>query len=331
MLGDGDVVRTGQFGISNSPSAFLSKYTFGPSVEGLFVQSNLGIVTKMSIWLNHQPQAFGFCSVSAPDEDDIGAMVDVLGKMRRNGMIPNVVWTTNFVEWLCIQGKRRNFWKGEGPIPDWRLKELQKEFGVGWWLSRFGLYGPKRVIEAQIAEIKEQIAKEAPVCTVTSHIYAGENGQLLDAQSVPPEHGLFLVGVPSMFSLPLMEWPIVRAQGKPAHGDYAPVIPSSGKRIVEWMKFCKKAYADAGVDLMADFFMHERHVIFTNMYAYDQQDPVDCKNVGDLYMSMYGEAKKQGYGMYRGHVNHMGKRNQSPFESLHELILSSFLRFDRRT
>lgn len=38
MLPDGDLVRTGQFGITNSPSAFLSKFTFGPSVEGLFLQ-----------------------------------------------------------------------------------------------------------------------------------------------------------------------------------------------------------------------------------------------------------------------------------------------------
>jgi FAD/FMN-containing dehydrogenase len=38
MLANGDLVRTGQFAISNSPSSHLSKFTFGPSIEGLFLQ-----------------------------------------------------------------------------------------------------------------------------------------------------------------------------------------------------------------------------------------------------------------------------------------------------
>ncbi|KAH6976477.1 hypothetical protein BKA56DRAFT_633675 [Ilyonectria sp. MPI-CAGE-AT-0026] len=306
MLADGDVVRTGQFGISNSPSAFLSRFTFGPSLEGLFLQSNLGVVTRISIWMTPQPPAFISCSFSMPKEEDVGVMVDALGKMRQNGTIPNVVWITNFVEWLCIQGRRSKFWKGQGPIPDWRLEELQKEFNVGFWTAKWGLYGPKRIIEAQLAEIEDQLKRVAPAGTLTGKLFVGENGKLLEAEVVPPEHGLMLVGVPSLFSLPLMEWAILNDKtGKAAHGDYAPVIPSSGKRIVEWIRACKPIYRAAGVDFMADFFMHERHVIFTNMYAYDQQDPEQCKQVERLYMGMFEESKRKGYGMYRAHVRHM--------------------------
>jgi FAD/FMN-containing dehydrogenase len=50
MLANGELVRTGQFAVSGSPSSHLSKFTFGPSIEGLFLQSNLGIVTKLGIW-----------------------------------------------------------------------------------------------------------------------------------------------------------------------------------------------------------------------------------------------------------------------------------------
>ena len=51
VLANGDVVRTGQWAQSNSQSAHLSKFSFGPSPEGMFLQSNLGIVTKMGAWL----------------------------------------------------------------------------------------------------------------------------------------------------------------------------------------------------------------------------------------------------------------------------------------
>lgn len=307
MLADGDLVRTGQFGISNSPSAFLSKFTFGPSIEGLFLQSNLGIVTKLSLWMTPQPPAFISCSFSMPEDNDVEVIVDALGEMRRNGMIPSVVWVTNFVEALCIKGKRRDFWKGEGHIPDWRIKELQREFDAGYWTARWGLYGPQRIIEAQKAEIEEQLHKKAPTGQLTGVLYAGENGEPLDAQSIPPEHGLMLVGIPSLFSLPLMDWAILDDRtGKAAHGDYAPIIPSSGKKVVEWVQACKPVYNAAGLEMMGDFFMHERHVIFTNMFTFDQQDPKHRKQVEQLYFGMYEEAKKRGYGMYRAHVHHMG-------------------------
>ncbi|KAI1871232.1 uncharacterized protein JN550_004677 [Neoarthrinium moseri] len=234
MLADGDLVRTGQFGITNSPSAFLSKFTFGPSVEGLFLQSNLGIVTKLAIWLTPAPPAFMSCRLTMPEEDDIKTLIDAVGRMRRSGLIPNVVWVGNFIERLCIRGKRRDFWQGEGAIPAERLLELQKELKEDYWTASFGLYGPAKVIEAQFNEIKQQLEVQAPTGTVTGHLYAGSHGEPLDAASVPFEHGLYMVGIPSMFSLPLMDWALKDdATGKGAHGDYAPVIPHSGEKVLE--------------------------------------------------------------------------------------------------
>ncbi|KAF9873023.1 hypothetical protein CkaCkLH20_09533 [Colletotrichum karsti] len=306
MLADGELVRTGQFGITNSPSAFISKFTFGPSIEGLFLQSNLGIVTKLGMWMMPQPPAYMACSFSMPENEDVEVMVDVFGEMRRNGMIPNVVWMVNLIESLCVRGRRRDLWKGEGPIPEWRLKELQKELGTGFWTARWGLYGPAKTLETQLADIREHLRKRAPTGTLCGTLYSGENGNLLEAKSVPTEHGLMWVGVPSLFSLPLMDWAIVNdATGKPAHGDYAPIIPSSGKKVLDWVQQCKPLYQQAGVDFMADFFMHERHVIFTSMYAFDQQDAEQRKGIESLHYGMHDIATAKGYGMYRAHVHHM--------------------------
>ncbi|KAJ1329849.1 4-cresol dehydrogenase (hydroxylating) flavoprotein subunit [Microdochium nivale] len=305
MLADGDTVRTGQFGISNSPSAFISKFTFGPSIEGLFLQSNLGVVTKMSIWLQPQPSAFMSCSFSVPELEDIEPLVDAFAVMRQNGVIPNCVWVSNVVEGFCIRGVRKDFWPGPGPIPDWRVKELQKEFGIGYWTARFGLYGPKRVVQAHFDEAKEMLCQTVPQGELTGHLFAGEKGALLDAASVPLEHGNVLACVPSLISLPLMSWPVTNDKGKPAHGDYAPIIPAQGKRVLDWVRVSKPAYEAAGLELMTDFFMHEKHIILTSMYTYDQQDPVQRHNVHQLYYALHEEAKAKGYGMFRGNIQHM--------------------------
>ncbi|OJJ05940.1 hypothetical protein ASPVEDRAFT_199430 [Aspergillus versicolor CBS 583.65] len=306
MLADGDLVRTGQFGISNSPSAFLSKFTFGPSIEGLFWQSNLGIVTKMSIWLTPQPSAFMSCVFNMPKFDDLEIMVDTLGLMRRNGVIPNVIWIGNIVEALCIRGRRRDYWNGEGPIPDWRVKQLQEELKLGCWTARFGLYGPRRIVQAHFDEISEILKDKAPTGELIGKLFTGDNGGLLDAASVPFEDGNVLVGVPSLISIPLMKWPLKDDNvGKAAHGDYAPIIPSSGKRLLDWMRRAKTVFEASGLELMTDFFMHERHVVVTGMYSFDQHSPVEREAVHRLFHALHEEAKDKGYGMYRGHIQHM--------------------------
>lgn len=308
MLADGTLMRTGQWGINASPSAFLSKFTYGPSVEGLFLQSNLGVVTKLSIWLMPQPEAFMCCSFSMPEFEDVEVMVDTFGRLRRDGTLPNCVWMTSLIETLCISGRREDYWKGPGPIPQWRIDELQKEMNVGHWLARWGLYGSRRMVQAQFDQIQEVLSKAAPTGELKGAMYAGKDGELLDAASVAPEHGAMLVGVPSMWSLPLIDWPLPRGgEGKAAHGDYAPVIPNSGKAVLEWMRVSKPIYEAAGVELMGDFFMYERHVVLMNMFTYDQRDPEQGKKIHELYHAMFREAKKRGYGMYRAHVNHMGE------------------------
>ena len=306
MLADGDVVRTGQFGIRNSPSAFLSKFTYGPSVEGLFLQSNIGIVTKLSLWLTPQPQAYMACTFAMQEYDDLVVMVDAFGEMKRNGTIASCVWFTSLIETLCISGRREDYWKGPGPVPDWRLEELRKETGIGHWYARWGLYGPRRIVQAQFDEINAVMEGKAPAGEITGVLFADDDG--VDAATVPSPHGDMFVGVPSLWSLPLINWPIPKdRKGKAAHGDYAPVIPSSGKLVLEWMKASKPICEANGVELMADFFMHERHVVLMNMFTWDQTDPQQKEKMNRLYYGLYEEAKKRGYGMYRGHINHMGQ------------------------
>ncbi|KAH8890217.1 FAD-linked oxidase-like protein [Thozetella sp. PMI_491] len=308
MLADGSLLRTGQWGITNSPNAFLSKYTYGPSVEGLFVQSNLGVVTKLSLWMNAQPPAYMSCEFSMPAFEDLAVMVDELGKLRRDGIVPNCIWFMGLIENLCMWGRREDFWKGEGPIPDSRMDELQAEYGGYQWLARWGLYGPKRIIQAQFDEIKEILAGKAPTGKLVGNIFVGEEGAGVDASTIPIEHGMMWAGVPSLASLELVHWTIPHdrtGKGKPAHGDYAPIIPNDGATVLEWMRACKPIHEAHGLEPMVDFFMYERHVVVMNMFSWDQEDPEAQKRVRGLYYGLHEEAKKRGFGMYRSHVHHM--------------------------
>lgn len=308
MLANGDVVRTGQFAVSNSPSSHLSKFTFGPSIEGLFLQSNLAIVTKLGIWLIPAPQAYMSCTFDMPELEDIETIVDIFGPLRRDGLLPNTVYTSNVTEWLAMIGQREDFWPHESPIPDWKIAELQKQFDLGYWNAKFGLYGAKDVIQAHFEELKKIIASKTSKGRLNGSIFSAPDGQTLDPTSIPEKEGGFFVGIPTLWSLPMVKFRTPRSGGGiGAHYDYSPIIPSNGKEILSWVKEAKKICEEQSFDLFCDFFMHERHVIFVNMFCFDKTRVEHRRSVQNIFDNLFEAGKKRGYSKYRSHVRAMGK------------------------
>lgn len=200
VLANGDVVRTGQFASTASHVAHLTKLAFGPTIDGLFLQSNLGIVTKMGLYLTPQPQAYMACEFAMPEMGDLATITDLFGHLRRNGTIPYLAYVFSVGEWISFYGRRAEWWDGAGPIPDARLREIIRELGTGYWTARFGLYGPTGLVEAQYAEVRRAVERLAPTGTLKGTMYAAEAGDpdaLLEATSVDLSHGGMFVGVPS--------------------------------------------------------------------------------------------------------------------------------------
>lgn len=307
MLADGDIVRTGQWAMSNSPSAHLSKFSFGPSVEGLFLQSNLGVVTKMGIWLTPQPQAYLSASFDMPNEEDVGIITDLFGEMRRNGILPNICYVFNIIEWSAIIGKRAELWEGDGPMPDSRVKEIQEQIDTGHWSVKFSLYGGKAVVKAQFDEVKRICAERAPTGRIKGFIFSGEGDRLLDPTSVTQPHGGMFVGVPSLWSLPLVRYMLPKdGSGAGAHSAYSAIIPLDGKTMVNWYRKAREVYESEGFDAMCDFFMHGRHAVFVCMLCFDKTNKKQTDAIDRIFHRLFAEGQKFGFSKYRAHVDHMG-------------------------
>lgn len=307
VLANGDVVRTGQFAMSNSASSHTTKLTFGPTIDGLFLQSNLGIVTKMGINLTPQPQAYMACSFDVPEFEHIETIVDVFGELRRNGTLPYMVYVFYIAEWATMFGKHSDWWKGEGPIPDWRLKEMQNDLDAGIWTVKFGLYGPTEVIKAQFNEVERVVARKAPDGRLRQTLFAGEDGGLLEATAVSPLYGGVRVGVPSMWNIPMVNYYNRRDDSVGAHGAYSPIVPLDGKTVLEWARTAKGICAEQGFDFLCDFFMHDRYAIFVTMLCFDKTSPEQRTGVDKVFRNLFREGSKRGFAKYRAHINHMGK------------------------
>ncbi len=308
VLANGDIVRTGQFAMTGNPSAHLTRLSFGPSIDGLFLQSNLGIVTKLGINLTPQPQAYLAGVFHMPEFEDVATITDVFSRLRREGVLPSIVYTLSVVEWASLFKKRVEWWDQPGSIPDWRVKEIQKELDCGYWIVRFGLFGHKDVIQAQFAEAEKVLAKEAPTGRLTHSFYGGDDSSLLDATSVPQPYGGMYVGVPSLYSMPLVVFYNPKDDsGIGAHSAYSPILPLDGAIMLDWVKAAKRIYESNGFDLLCDFFMGDRHAVFVCMLCFDKTNAQQRIATDKMFEEMFEEGKRRRFTKYRSHVNHMGK------------------------
>ena len=69
VLADGAVVRTGMGALPDSKLWQQTQYGAGPLIDGIFSQSNFGIVTKMGFWLMPEPEAALSGRIRVPRHD----------------------------------------------------------------------------------------------------------------------------------------------------------------------------------------------------------------------------------------------------------------------
>ncbi|MCC2627665.1 MAG: FAD-linked oxidase [Thermomicrobiales bacterium] len=87
VLADGTVVRTGYGHYPGSRVTHVARWGIGPSLDGLFSQSNLGVVTALGFWLQPRPAHAELGYYAVPDEA-LEAAIDALRPFRIRGVIP---------------------------------------------------------------------------------------------------------------------------------------------------------------------------------------------------------------------------------------------------
>ncbi|KTE22777.1 FAD-linked oxidase [Sphingopyxis sp. H050] len=141
MLADGRSVRTGMGAMPKSTCWQLFKFGYGPWVDGLFTQSDLGIVTKVGLWLMPSPPAAKPFAVTVPGEDDLAALFDVLGPLKTNMVVPNGVAVANALHEAALAGKTRRDFAGSGPMKASEIGKAGASLGLGYWTLYGSLYG----------------------------------------------------------------------------------------------------------------------------------------------------------------------------------------------
>src|SRR5271170_7083458 len=117
VLANGEILRTGMGAMPGAKTWQEYKSGFGPWVDGIFSQSNFGVVTKMGFWLMPEPDAFLSGTVYAPRHDDLIPLVEIKTNLENtrvtNGM-PDLGSPLLSIPMIAEIDKWN---RGEGPPP----------------------------------------------------------------------------------------------------------------------------------------------------------------------------------------------------------------------
>lgn len=156
VLPNGEAMETGFARFEGARTGPLHRWGVGAYLDGLFTQSNLGVVTRMSIWLMPAPAYFQAYFFTCDSEEGLGPIVEALRPLRLNGTLRSTVHIAN--DYKVLSGLQQYPWEeaeGRTPLPAEVMKRLRKQLHFGAWNASGGLYGTR----AQVAEARRLLRR----------------------------------------------------------------------------------------------------------------------------------------------------------------------------
>jgi 4-cresol dehydrogenase (hydroxylating) len=156
VLASGEVLETGFSRAAGVQAAPIYRSGLGPQLDGLFMQSNLGVVTRMTIWLMPQPEAFQAFFFRCALDEDLPVIIDALRPLRLSGVIRSGIHLAN--DYRVLSGIQQYPWNETGnttPLTRARIRSLHENLGFGAWNGSGALYGTVR----QVAEARRLVRK----------------------------------------------------------------------------------------------------------------------------------------------------------------------------
>ncbi len=139
VLPTGECINTGFGRFPEAKTASLYRWGVGPYLDGIFTQSNLGIVTKMTVWLAPLPEYFQSCFFGIEEEERLGNLVDALQSLQLQGLFKAGLTIRN--DFNVFSRMQQYPWEaldGRTPMPEELLENIRKLWWRNaWWGSRW--------------------------------------------------------------------------------------------------------------------------------------------------------------------------------------------------
>jgi 4-cresol dehydrogenase (hydroxylating) len=252
VLANGELLRTGMGALPGAQTWQQYKFGVGPWIDGLFSQSNYGVVTKMGFWLMPEPDAYLTGTVTVPKHQDLVPLVDILNYLENSGIVngmPQLGSPLLGGFFNPVGGELRDMIANGAATED--IEAYAQRQGTGYWSCTVKFYGPAKAIAANWEHCQEKFSA-IPGATFENGesfrfpLSAEEIEHITRSQSLGSRGStLPEFGVPSltMFSIG------ARSETNPnpteGHMWFSPIIPRTGEAIFE----ANRVFAQAAREL----------------------------------------------------------------------------------
>jgi 4-cresol dehydrogenase (hydroxylating) len=334
VLPDGTMLRTGGGPMENFRSWNTYKWGVGPSLDGLFSQSNFGIVTKMGVWLRPKPEKFLSCLFELKDPKNFSLLIDGLRHLQLQGVLQSKVHLINEVATRAVSVEDYN--DPEQTLRGYKLPS---------WSFAAGLYGSHEQVRINARSIRAVLGPLGTLQFIDEtklKIINGLSRRLRSWKNKKALSGLSdwicqtLIGKP----LPLMEiLPHIHAieQGypndhfvkhaylksktpKPKTGDadpvrdhcglvwFGPMVPLTGPAVSELLAIAEPLYKKFNFEFYVALMVgNARTAIVLLSIFYDKTNPTETARAENLYFALGKITQDQGYQQYRTSTLYMDK------------------------
>ncbi|MGY6276129.1 FAD-binding oxidoreductase [Methylomonas sp. MgM2] len=314
-------------------SAF--KWGIGPYIDGIFSQSNFGIVTKMTIALAARPERVEAFFFSVKKADSLELAVEKVRQVLKE--LGGTTGSINLMNKHRVLSMSEPYPKdqldNEGLIPHDLILKMTKRNQVMEWTGVGAIYGNGKVVAATRGEIRKilrPVAKRLVFLTPGQVKFAHKASRTLplirDLNLVKILTTLnktmqLIAGEPSEIALPLAYW---RSGTRPAEGStmnpaqdgcgliwYSPLLPmkpSLTRQYVEMVtEICIKHRIEPLITLTS---ISDRCWNSTIPILYDKQNPEEVARAQKCYDELLETGRKHGYVPYRLGIQSMDLPNK---------------------
>jgi 4-cresol dehydrogenase (hydroxylating) len=323
VLPNGDRLHTGFGRFGNASATPVYRWGVGPFLDGLFTQSNLGIITSLTVWLMPAPpytQSFYF---SVERHDQLGEVVDLLRPLRLDGTLRSAMHIGN--DYKVLSSIQPYPWKrtdGKRPLPRTLLAEYAKSWDFGAWNGSGALYGTrtevgaarrrvKRALRGRVKRLRFLDDRRIRLAGLIQRPYAWLTGVNLPEmlRIIKPVYGL-VKGVPTDEMLPSCYW---RKNGPyPAGADAdpdrdrcgllwcAPIAPTEGRHATAIWQITERIFARYGFEpAIAITLLTERSLDCVISICYDRDVPGEDEQAMNCHDELLSRLTEAGYYPYR--------------------------------
>ncbi len=296
VLANGDVLRTGMGGMDNARAWQVYKHGCGPSLDGLFTQSNFGIVTKMGLWLMPAPEVYMPGWLQLKNDDDLALLCERLRPLMMDGTIPNQPMIINATCAMSAFAQREAWYTGEGSLPQGVIDTIATQPMLGHWVMRLALYGDEKIVERQ-REIVQDALGTIPGAELNFVKYDGRNLPELENP-----HEIVQAGIPSMALDNMTKWYGGESGG---HIGFSCAMPITGADGIAIRNMVRAELNARGLDYSGVIIVGKRHMIHVGLVVFDTANSEQAEAAYAAVKALVGPAAKLGYGEYRSHLDFM--------------------------